>query len=149
MKGETHLVTGAAVGLALARVSGAPFPGALLLAGAAGLGSLVPDWVQVNIPALGKTIKGAFGHRGFSHWGLTVAGVYILASGWRPDLALALALGWASHLLLDALNPPGVPLFWPLPWRLRLARFKSDGWGNQAVAWVAVALLLWGAVVLL
>ena len=143
MRGSTHLTAGIAVGLTVARARGLDLQETAVIAGVAGLTSLMPDWLQVNIPGLNKTIRGAFGHRGFSHWGLTVAGIYLVAMTRFPEIALSAALGWLSHLLLDSLNRPGIPFFWPLPWRLHLASIKTgarmDKFTNAWFAIVAVA----------
>jgi membrane-bound metal-dependent hydrolase YbcI (DUF457 family) len=141
MKGSTHLVAGAAAGLAVARYAGISEPEAVALVTAtAAVASLVPDWIQVNVPGMNRTIKGAFGHRGFSHWLLTAAAIYVAVGRVQPaasGIPLAAAAGWLSHIILDALNKPGVPAFWPLPWRLRLAAVKTGGTGDQFVAWLA------------
>lgn len=137
MKGSTHLAAGLAVGLVVARVQGADIGEAAALAGVAALAGLAPDWLQVNLPGLNKTIKGAFGHRGLSHWGLAVIGVYLVSLGIVPGLALAAAAGWGSHLVLDGFNSPGVPLWWPLPWRLHVASIKSGGRLDGILTWVA------------
>lgn len=141
MQGSTHLVAGAAAGLAVARYVGVSEPQAVALVTAtAAVAALVPDWIQVNIPGMNKTIKGAFGHRGFSHWFLTAALVYLAVGRVQPaasGIPLAAGAGWLSHILLDALNKPGVPAFWPLPWRLRLASIKTGEFGDQVTAWLA------------
>jgi inner membrane protein len=54
---------------------------------------------------------------------------------------VALAFGWASHLLLDALTPAGVPLLWPLPARVRLPPGITTGGLLEQVV-VALGLLL-------
>ena len=141
MQGSTHLIAGAATGLAVAHYTGLHEPQVIALTtAAAAIAALVPDWIQVNVPGLNKTIKGAFGHRGFSHWGLTNLAVWYgvkqFAATANVPLALAVAAGWGSHLFLDALNKPGVPLLWPLPWRLKLASIKSGGEGDRVVAWL-------------
>jgi len=144
------MIAGAAVGLALARYTGLHDPQAVALVTAtAAVAAVVPDWLQINIPGLNKTIKGAFGHRGFSHWLLTAYAVWWAVGRLQPaasGIPLAAAVGWLSHILLDAFNSPGVPAFWPLSYRLRLAGIKSGGGGDQAVAWLCGFFGIWEAV---
>lgn len=142
MKGTTHLAAGIVVGLVVAQVQGMPLGETALTAGVAGIAALVPDWLQVNMPGLNKTIRGACGHRGLSHWGLAALAVYLVALGIVPSLALPLAAGWLSHLVLDAFNAPGVPLFWPLPWRLHLASIRSGGHLDGALTWLWALLAI-------
>jgi len=142
VKGSTHLLTGVAIGLVVARQQGLALPAAVGPVAVAGLAALVPDWLQVNLPAL--AVRGVFGHRGFTHWLLTATAVYLAALDLYPPVALFALVGWLSHLLLDALNPPGVPALWPLPWRVKLATLKHDGLANHALAWLAGVAILWG-----
>ena len=144
MKGSTHLLTGVAIGLVVARSRGLALPAAVGPVAVAGLAALVPDWLQVNLPALNQTVRGVFGHRGFTHWLLTAGMVYLACQRVYPPVALFALAGWLSHLLLDALNPPGVPALWPLPWRVKLATLKHDGLANHALAWLAGVAILWG-----
>lgn len=132
MQGKTHLVAGALAGLLVVRIGSIPFDGGaqlevplgvgVLYAGLAGLAALVPDWLQVNIPGV-KQIKGVFGHRGFSHWVWTALGVGWLL--WPTGLGLPVAVGWLSHIGLDALSS-GVPAFWPFG-RLTVGRIHTGG----------------------
>jgi len=85
------------------------------------------------------------GHRTLTHslLGLVLfcAPVWLLLGGY-PAFALALAAGYASHLLADALNTRGVPLLWPLgrPFRLLPRGIRSGGAAEAAVAVAALAL---------
>ena len=62
-----------------------------------------------------------------------------------PNLVLALVAGYASHVLADALNTRGVPLFWPggKPFRLLPGGVRSGGAAEVAVALVALAFTLY------
>ena len=119
MQGKTHLVYGVAAGLA---VSG-DWRGAAL----GGLAALLPDWVQINVPWLGETVKGFTGHRGISHWLWTPLALAYLARLYAvPDSAiLTFCAGYLSHLLLDLLAD-GIPFLWPLK-RITLAHIKTGG----------------------
>lgn len=67
-------------------------------------------------------LEGTVGHRGALHSLLAAAAVAAVALHVGGFLVgAAVFLGWWSHLLTDALTPSGVPLFWPCPYRWRLA----------------------------
>lgn len=132
MQGKTHLVTGALAGLAVGLVMGESDPLDLAVCTAiGGVAGLVPDWLQVNIPGASSQIRGAFGHRGFSHWVWTpLALAFVLGLPGVPPAALlgpklAAVAGWLSHIALDALSG-GVPAFWPFG-RLVIGHVKTGG----------------------
>jgi membrane-bound metal-dependent hydrolase YbcI (DUF457 family) len=130
MHGPTHLATGIAAGLGAAIATGRADPlEVAACAAVGGVAALVPDWLQINIPGLSKSIKGLSGHRGFSHWLWTPLALALLAQratdapGW---LLWACGSGWVSHIALDMLSS-GVPAFWPFGGRITLARVKTGG----------------------
>jgi inner membrane protein len=77
-----------------------------------------------------------FGHRGLLHSLLALA-ILILGLGLfrvPTEFIACVALGYASHLLLDALTPSGIPALYPAPARLRLSPFlkiKTGGLVDQ------------------
>lgn len=88
---------------------------------------LIPDIdthkskVGKKIPIISFILKIIFGHRGIFHsvfipillfFAFSYLGFYLMG--------LAVLLGYLSHILLDALTPSGVKLFWPF-------RFKMKG----------------------
>ncbi len=108
---------------------------AVLLAAAAGLGlqeaagaavfSLLPD-MDMTYSYMGKVfgpfalaVNRKYGHRTVTHSLLALGLVSVIAAvAWALGLvslgfAEAAVLGYASHLLLDLLNPTGLPLLWP------------------------------------
>jgi inner membrane protein len=93
------------------------------------------------------------GHRTLTH---SLVGVLLfsltvwLLLGSFPNLSLALVAGYASHVLADALNTWGVPLFWPLgkPVRLLPGGVRSGGAVEVAVALVALAFTLYALLLL-
>ena len=139
MQGKTHLVVGAAAGLAVG-IYARPddWLTVALAAGCGGAYALVPDWLQINIPGV-KQIKGMFGHRGFSHW--VWLPLLLFALAWRldPVLAGASLAGWLSHILLDSLSS-GVPAFWPFG-RLTLAKVKTGGRTDSLIGGAALIVL--------
>ena len=134
MQGSTHFVVGVAVGLASS--SGQAPLG--LAAGAAlgGLAALVPDWIQINLPGMSNGIKGAFGHRGVSHW---LWAAFLAAYGssliWAPAFVPVL-VGWGSHVFIDALSN-GAPALWQLK-RITLARIRTGSWMDRVVGGVGL-----------
>lgn len=88
-----------------------------------------------------------FGHRGLLHSlaGLATAGIIAGAAasriGWEP--ALALFLGYGSHLALDACTKSGIPLFPGRAWRLHLLpKSLRIATGSAAEDLVLVTLLI-------
>ncbi|KQN61846.1 metal-dependent hydrolase [Erwinia sp. E602] len=96
---------------------------------------------------LSKPIARAFGHRGFTHSLLAVAGGVMLLqtplpAGWLipADAFQGLVLGYLSHIVADMLTPAGVPLLWPCRWRFRLPILRSQK-GNQLERVLCLALV--------
>ena len=92
---------------------------------------------------LSFTLVRTVGHRTLTHSFLGVALFVVLVSPLAPlvpGLYGALLAGYASHLVADALNTPGVPLLWPTKWRFRLlpGGMRSGGVAEFVVA-IAVA----------
>ena len=93
------------------------------------------------------------GHRTLTH---SLVGILLFALpvwlllGFFPNLTLALVVGYASHVLADALNTRGVPLLWPLgkPFRLVPGGVRSGGAVEVAVALVTLALALYALLLL-
>lgn len=135
----THALTGWTLSrTALGRLS--PRAGVLMV-----LGALAPDADYV------AQLLGPFElfrwHRGPLHSLLAVpllaaAAVAAVRIIWRRPLPLwgswgAAAIGVASHVLLDALNPWGVQLLWPFS-----GRWLSQGSVESGDPWIAALLLL-------
>ena len=92
-------------------------------------------------------------HRGVLHSGLAVVLVAFLAElmgGWLGyrDVGLALALGYASHVIIaDAATIAGVPLLWPTPRRFhllpRLLRVRTGGLVEKLIFVATTLSLIW------
>ncbi len=88
------------------------------------------------------------GHRTLTH---SLLGALLFALpvwlflGGYPNLLLALVAGYASHVLADALNTRGVPLFWPLgkPVRLLPGGVRSGGAAEFVVALGTLGFAVW------
>ena len=135
LTGRTHFLTGLCVGVLYAGVSetsDSMIP--IVIASAAG--ALLPD-VDNCTSVLGRkvfpaslAIQATFHHRTLFHSPLLYGVLWALLSGLFPQyqyLLNAALIGIGSHLVLDMLNPKGIPLLYPIPKRFHLANFKSGG----------------------
>jgi len=129
---RTHFAVGALSGAGLAILAhGDP----LVFTGAAAFASLLPDvdsphsFLGRKVLPVSVTLEATVGHRGVLHSLLGLALVcatlgFVLRFWLPPGLVYgvlpAVAAGYLSHLLLDALNPGGVPLLWPSEKRFSL-----------------------------
>lgn len=96
---------------------------------------------------LSQPIARAFGHRGFTHSLMAVAGGVMLLQLKLPaswvipaDAFQGMILGYLSHIVADMLTPAGVPLLWPCRWRFRLPILNSQK-GNQMERVLCLALV--------
>lgn len=140
---RTHL----AVALALA-AAGAPLHG--LLPGTAGavLGAWLPD-IDLHLSPRGPTANPFAGtpwrHRTATHSFLCLAaltvGAFELARPVPPTALLFFALGFLSHVALDACTRSPVFPFWPfmlplhLPPLFHLRGVRTGGAGDRALGW--------------
>jgi membrane-bound metal-dependent hydrolase YbcI (DUF457 family) len=167
MTWQTHLMAGLSTlwlleaGSQLAVLPALSTGQVALWAGAAALGSLLPDLdaAQSKIKHLSvagikpfylpsQAIFHTLGHRTLLHslWGLAgaavIAGTLTPFTDWR--IALAAITGYASHLALDACNPGGIPLLYPRPKRFYMLPKKwriSTGSPPEEIVFVFFALL--------
>jgi inner membrane protein len=150
MTGKTHLVAGAAAaGWGLWLLTGTAFQPWWIALGA--LGGLLPDLdasestIQnldfrtsrysphirlLKLPGL--LINAIFGHRGLLHSLLALVLLILATALVRPPIEIiaAVGVGYLSHLVLDGLNPSGVPLFYPAKKRIKLSpwlKLKTGG----------------------
>lgn len=135
--------------------------GAGALAMAAALGSLLPDLDAADSKAKRLSVGGVapfalpalalhrmLGHRRLLHsaLGLALFGLLVclpLAVWWGAGLSLALGLGYASHLALDACTKAGIPLWHPNSRRcflLPLALRVTTGSPDEEIALCLLAL---------
>lgn len=148
---RTHILGGIAVG---ALVTTAAEQGCLGLASlstpaifgtfvSAMFGSVFPDIDQPKskmgqqIPVVSRLMRGTFGHRGFCHSLLFLLILYFLVVYFLPSMSyysIVFCLGSATHLFFDMFNSPGVPLFWPVKIRVRIAKIRTESQFNSKVA---------------
>lgn len=161
MMGPTHRLFGAACGASAAVVAGEPQVMVLmsgLVASATAHGWSSPDvdqtgpWVAVRraLPGVGRWM----GHRtGVTHWWVVPVALWLLVEVFAPAQATwparALIIGWASHLVGDAIFGR-IPL-WPAGPMIGLG-FRTDGflesgklWGHRLlpVSPARIALTAW------
>lgn len=161
MKGSTHAllgVTAAVAAHAYAPYLSAALPHLGIALFAAGIGALLPDLDadegllrQVTRTArsdgcLGRLVSWIMpAHRGVTHSGLAALAMILLARAWPHAWIIALAVGYVSHLLADMLTQGGVPVLWPLRWRLSLLPLTTGGLAERGIA-LAAGLGLWAFV---
>ena len=85
-------------------------------------------------------------HRGVTHSGLAALAVCGLAWRWPHYWLTALAIGYVCHLAADMLTRQGVPVLWPVHWRLSLAPLTTGGAGEALISlaaggWLVLAVL--------
>jgi inner membrane protein len=150
VRAPTHAAFGLVVAIAAGTGLGlrlTPATAALALAGA-----LVPDLDTPTTLAgraagpIARALERRFGPRtvGHSLLGLAAASLASLPlAALDAHASLAVALGYASHLLLDCATTAGVPLFYPSPIRAVLPRAETLRLPEGARAeWVLTAGLL-------
>lgn len=145
MRRLEHVMIGAGFGCALAHVTGGSLAETAVLAG---IGAALPD-LDLHWSSRQRLMPGSnarlLEHRGPTHSFLAILLVYAgFALGGLPGVGLALATGYTSHLLADALSPLGEPFLWPLAKRRyrvmpRGLRLRS---GTRLVEFPIAALVL-------
>lgn len=128
------------------------------------VGSLLPDVDQASnrlwdlLPggdSLGRVFRKLFlAHRTVSH---SVLGLFLMAKvlGWLLPKLLnsgfvginliycSIMIGYISHLLLDGFTEEGLPLFWPIPWKIGFPpiaswRIKTGKWFEKLVVFPGI-----------
>lgn len=169
MEGRTHAIGGMLAACAVAAAWQHAAERALHLGeawplfGAALIGSLLPDIDHPGsafgraVPVVSDAVSYLAGHRRGVHSLLAAlaagalawaVGAWAAARGVPADpllISAGLTAGYLSHLLLDALNPGGVPFFWPWGRRFGLPLTHVSGPLERLV--VLPGLLVLAAVV--
>lgn len=154
MKGGTHLAAGAVTGLILASTKSLPLSDSITILSCSLLGSLAPD-VDNTTSKLGRHIAPAsfliqllIGHRTMFHAPLFWIALLTMITGnisGSGAAILGFSGGVVSHLILDLLNPKGIPLLWPWRKRFALPVTKSGGLLDRligAMLWMIFTILL-------
>lgn len=174
MNGKTHIAGGIVLASTLTLTSNLYQPTdvtvvgltsfALYLSGAS-LGAILPD-VDTRTSTISKKHKvGSFfirlflTHRGFTHSLLAfvlysllaITLTYIAPIPLNLDKAFIIGsiVGYGSHILLDALNPKGVPLFYPYKKMFRVGNIETGGLleiGVRLILMLLGAYLIFGKI---
>ena len=158
MKGVTHIAAGTVAGMALGYSLQLPLPGIAVTTLTSMVAATIPD-IDTHTSKAGKKlgigswlIQHIVGHRTLFHAPILYLALAILAYRMYPTAAvgiLATLCGILSHLLLDLLNPMGIPLLYPFPKRYRLARFRSGGTADEILRKLLIVIAVVFAIYLL
>ena len=136
MNGITHGSAGVCMGCALSLSMNLPLGPGLCTIATALLGSMFPD-IDIPYSTVGRVtrpistlIQRIFGHRTLFH-SFTLYGLaFYLAMVFWPEYVqfyIAFICGVGSHLVLDMMNPSGIQILWPIPWRAHLESIPAGG----------------------
>jgi inner membrane protein len=155
LKVATHLVFAECCWFATSAIADVPYETPAVLVAAAA--SVLPDadypksWLGYQLGSMSEDLNRLFGQRSFLHSLLALVLVAVALSlplWWlvgRPAPALAVFVGYGSHLFADMMTLGGVQLFWPsraiavFPGR---DEYRVVSGGNSERVFVAVALAL-------
>lgn len=87
-----------------------------------------------------KILHYIFGHRQFFHSLLFIVSGYLILSIFSEVISIAFLIATSSHLILDALTPMGVKLFYPLKWKVR-GWIKTGGFTEKVIVVVLVIVI--------
>lgn len=175
MNKPAHITAGIATGLATSMYviddfsfSSTNIAVTVVLIASAFIGSVFPDidhrgsYVGRKFKITSFILSKTIGHRGATHSPLVLfllSGLLMFISkigiinlnlpeSLLPYMYLAIGgffLGSLSHLLLDALTPAGIPLFYPFTKKsISIARIRTGGFGEKIftlLTWLAIGLM--------
>lgn len=91
-------------------------------------------------------------HRGLTHSLVMTVYVWWVANTAAPEMATPIVVGYVSHLIVDMLTVSGIPLLWPLPWKLSLSqigiKIKTGSWIDTSLGYLCYGLTAVGVVYL-
>lgn len=128
MQGSTHIFAGSAAGLCLSISEGLNITQTGIVTSIVVVASLIPD-IDCHTSKIGhscggisKLIQFIFGHRTMFHSPIFyfILAMVLKNYGVSAFVLKAGLLGITSHLLLDMLNPMGIPVLYPIPYNYRL-----------------------------
>lgn len=130
-------------GSALGRVGRAAAGGLVLYLGIKGNNRLA------IVSGVGLLALAFIPHRGITHSLLALVLAWLGARALLPGAALPFAVGYALHLMADALTPAGVPLLWPWPKNVGVPLVRTNGWidrlgGVAGWLFILTRYLKWG-----
>lgn len=125
--------------------------GAAIVTGA--IGGLIPDIdhpnskISQNLKPASTIINLLFSHRGLFHvpifyvviWGLLL---FQITNPYWLFFTNTMFIGIMSHLLLDALNPRGIPMFFPFEQKLRrIAKIRTGSISELLIRIILIIML--------
>lgn len=154
MKVATHLVFAECCWFATSAIFDVPYETPSVLVAA--VTSLLPDadypksWIGYQLGSVSEELHRFFGHRSFLHSFIALVLVTLSLApplwwvvGW-PAPAIAVFVGYGSHLLADMMTLGGVQLFWPSR-AIAVLPGRDEYWvvsgGNSERVFVAFALI--------
>lgn len=157
MEYKTHVAGGVLLTLVLIERTEVVSPDQVVpFAVAALIGSIAPDidhknsFISNRLKPLSFLVRRTTTHRGATHAPLVIALFSLLlyyglalttVGGLAYPLAVGFFVGAISHVLLDMLNPQGVPLLFPLP-KAKRARIAHIPTGSLIEKVILVALIV-------
>lgn len=122
--GHTHAVIGMIAGMSIGMAMRLGLNPTLVLGSVACCAALAPDIdhpqgkFRRKLGIVGRITLFWLSHRGITHTLPALAVVTLAACHFVPGaLALALVVGYSSHLLADLVTVQGLPILWPLSGR--------------------------------
>lgn len=156
---KTHVVGGLVLASAVGFAIHVPANKLAPMTAVGGIFSLLPDLDMPNSKAsryginrlVAYPLNKLFGHRGFIHSPLLCIVITVLLYLCHCPVWLwaGFGLGFLSHLVLDSLNPSGIPWLWPYKKRFHLLNIKTNTMPEYlvlTVLLVAFAVILTTAV---
>lgn len=160
MNKPTHVLGGIALSLGCGVSINLPEQSLLslgCLVAASTFGAILPDIDKKNTaisnkhPIISFVVRLVTTHRGITH---TILALLILAGllyfsvralGIAPVIwsYYGLITGYMSHLILDMLNPEGIPLFFPVKFKISILKIKTGGIGEYIIRLILFASVIW------
>lgn len=133
MQAVSHMLVGTTLYVGYVVTTGRPL--SILELAVATASSLLPDIDHPKsafgrvVPFLSIPLSAIFGHRGITHSLLAVAAMAVAGAMYfnTPGFAMAVIIGYLSHLLADAFSNSGVPLLWPSKRKFAIPIIKTGG----------------------
>ncbi|UFP95229.1 metal-dependent hydrolase [Gloeobacter morelensis] len=96
------------------------------------------SWLGLQVPLLGRLLERNLGRRGWMHtfWAALLVSVPWLGASW--SLALAVFVGYTSHLACDGFTWPGLRPWPPFPLPFGVVLFRNGGFWDVVIGMVAI-----------
>ncbi|HAS90930.1 MAG TPA: hypothetical protein DCS12_01285 [Clostridiales bacterium] len=147
MTGKTHVLGGIALGAIYSLNKNLGINETIAVTVISAAGSLLPDIDSSNskfgrtIPFVSIPISKIFGHRGLFHWPIFYLILGALALNFYGQYSFYIyptLIGIFSHLILDILNPLGIPLLSPGSKKVNLLNIYTGSMSENVLAVIMV-----------